>query len=152
VESKASQALTVVRTLKVSFIVAGLLFLYVVFKLPPNVTTHPQPAFELVISAIALTNVVLGFVLPGLKARASRRSRTTAPPTTPIQRWMAGYLFSLALFQSCNLFGVVLHFVGARILVVESLFAAGLLAMLFRNPGAPPTGEGVSDAQAFPEH
>jgi len=149
-EPKATQALTVVRTLKISFIVAGLMFLYLVFKLPSNGRTQPQPAFELVIAAIALTNVVLGFVLPGFIARAAGRDQPTARPSTPIQRWMSSYVLSLALFQSCNLFGVVLHFVGARVLVVESLFAAGLLAMLFWNPGAPPTGEGVSDAQVFP--
>ncbi len=68
-DTKASQALRVVKTLKISFIVAGLLFLYVVFTILPKGTTHPNPEFELVISAIALINVLLGFKLPGFIAR-----------------------------------------------------------------------------------
>jgi hypothetical protein len=141
-----------VKTLKISFIVAGLLFLYLVFKLPPNNTAPPQPAFELIVSAIALINVALGFILPGFMVRAALRGQSSAqPPATPIQRWMSGCVLSLALFQSCNLFGLVLHFVGARVLIVESLFAVGLLAMLFWSPGAPPADEGLSPTQDFPQ-
>ena len=150
-DPKPEQALRVVRILKISFIVAGLMFLYVIFKIPRNGTAPPQPSFELIISAVALTNVLLGFVLPGFIARTANRGQSSArPPTSPIQSWMSGCVISLALFQSCNLFGVVLHFVGARVLVVEALFSAGLLAMLFWSPGTPPVDEGVAPAQIFP--
>jgi hypothetical protein len=123
-----------------------LLFLYIVFKGPPKVTAPPQPAVELVISGIAFTNVALGFVLPGFIARAALRSQSNNQPSTPIQRWLSGCVLSVALFESCNLFGLVLHFIGARVLIVESLFAAGLLAVLIRSPGAPPAEEGASAA------
>jgi len=84
-DTKASQVLGTVRILKLSFIGAGLLFLYVVFKVPANGTTHPQPAFEVIIGAIALTNIVLGFILPRFIARAGR-SQSSARPSTPTQR------------------------------------------------------------------
>jgi hypothetical protein len=110
-----------------------------------------QPAFELIISAFALTNVVLGFILPGFIARAALRNQSsTRPPTTPMQGWFSGCCISLTFFQSCNLFGLLLHFLGARVLVVGSLFAAGLLAMLFWSPGEPPADEGVSPTPMFP--
>lgn len=64
---------------------------------------------------------------------------------------MTGYVLGLALFESCSLFGLVLHFLGSRILVVEMLFAASLLAILFWSPSVPPTDEGVSPAATFPE-
>jgi len=150
-EPKAGDARRIVGILKISFIVSGLLFLYIVFKIPPKATLSPQPAFALVISAIALTNIVLGFVLPGFLARNALRGQSgMRQPTTPIQRWMSNCVLSLAFFESCNLFGLVLHFVGARVLIVESLFAAGLLAMLFWSPGAPPTEEGAASTQMFP--
>lgn len=148
---RAEQALGIARILRIFFIVSSLLFLYIVFTMPSKATMPPQPALELIISAFALTNVVLGFILPGFLAKAARRAQSNAGPRTPpIQRWMSGCILSLAFFESCNLFGVVLHFVGARALVVESLFAAGLLAMLFWSPGAPPIDEGVSPTQMFP--
>ena len=97
---RAEQALRMVRILKISFIVASLLFLYVVFKIPPKVTSPPQPAFELILSAVALTNVVLGFILPGFLARAARSGQSNAPPSaTPIQRWMSGCILSLAFLS-----------------------------------------------------
>jgi hypothetical protein len=149
---KGKQALQIVGILKISFIVVGLLFLCLIFKIPPSGSAPPQPAFELIISAIALTNIGLGFILPGFIASVARRGESSArPSTTPIQRWMSGYVISLALFQSCNIFGLVLHFIGARALVVESLFAAGLLAMLVWSPGTPPTDEEVSPMQMFPK-
>jgi hypothetical protein len=67
-----------------------------------------------------------------------------------MQRWFTGYILSLAFFESCSLFGVVLHFMGARILVVEVLFAASLLAILVRSPGVPPSDEGVPLSQTLP--
>jgi hypothetical protein len=144
----AKQALQTVRVLKATFIVSGLLFLYIVFKIPPKVTAPPKPALELIISLIALTNVALGFILPGFIARPSQS--VTRSSTPPIQRWISGYVLSLAFFESCMLFGVVLHFVGSRVLVVECLFAAGLLAIVFWGPGEPPTDEAASPAQLYP--
>lgn len=135
---KAKQALLTARILKISFILSGLIFLYIVFKIPPNGTEPVQPSLEVIISAVALANIVLGFVLPGFVARAARGGQSVASPsTTPMQRWFTGYILSLAFFESCSLFGLVLHFLGAPILVVELLFAASLLAILFRSPGAP---------------
>ncbi len=148
-DPKTIQAIKMVKVLKISFIVAGLLFLYVVFTIPSKATRQPQPTFELVIAAVGVTNVILGFVLPGFIARAAARSQSSTRPSTPLQSWMSGCVLSLALFQACNLFAVVLHFVGAPAVFVESLFAAGLLAMLFWSPGAPPSEEDTLYPQVF---
>src|SRR5580698_2908753 len=150
-DPKPGDALRIVRILKISFIVAGLLFFYLAFKIPSKVTVPPKPAVGLVISAFALSIIVLGFVLPGFKMRAVRRGNPNVRSTaTPIQSWMSGCILSLAFFQSATLFAFVLHFTNAEAIVVDSLFAAGLLAMLFWSPGTPPTDHGASPTQEFP--
>jgi hypothetical protein len=147
----AKQGLLIARTLKISFIVSGLLFLYIVFKTPRTATAPPQSAIEIIISAIALTNVALGFILPGFIARSALRRQTSMlPSTTPIQSWISGYVLSLTFFESCMLFGVVLHFIGSRLFVVECLFAAGLLAIVFWGPGSPPIERGETTTKVFP--
>jgi len=146
----AKQASVVARTLKISFIVSGLLFLYMVFKIPSKATAPPKPAVELVVAIIALTNVTLGFILPGFVARSALRNQLNPRLSTPIQRWISGYVLSLAFFESCMLFGFVLHFIGWRILIVECLFAAGLIAILFWGPGTPPIDGAGSPTQIFP--
>jgi heme/copper-type cytochrome/quinol oxidase subunit 1 len=148
----AKQALQIVRIFKISLIVAALLCLYVAFKTPPKRNAPPDPETELIIVVIALTNVAGGLILPGLIERNARRNQPNTPATrTPIQRWMSGYVLSMALFLSCVLFGFVLHTLGARVLVTNALFAAGLIAMLFWGPGTPPIDGDTSSSQISSE-
>jgi hypothetical protein len=147
-DPKTKQAKKIAQILKMFFILAGLMFVYIAFKFPPQRITSTQPAFELIISAVALIDVALGFILPGVLVRSALRAESgTRQSSTPIQRWFSGYVLSLAMFESCILFGLVLHFMGSRVLIVEVLAAAGLLAMLIRSPGSPPADYDVSNSQ-----
>lgn len=135
----------VVRTLKLSFIVAGALFIFVVYKVP---TKNPHPAdsiMELVVTLLALLDVAMGFFAPQFLVRSSRSSSAIGPRPSPAQQWFTRCVLSLALFQSCNLFAVVLHFVHAKVFFVELLFAVGMASMIFWSPGTPPGAEGGAD-------
>jgi hypothetical protein len=145
-DPKTKQAKRIAQILKMFFVLSALMFLYIAFKFPPH-RSEPPLAFELVISAIALINIALGFILPGFTVRSALRGQSDMRPSTLMQRWFSGYVLSLAMFESCILFGLVLHFMGSRALVVEVLAAAGLLAMLIRSPGTPPTDEDLSSSQ-----
>jgi hypothetical protein len=147
----AKDASRLVRVFRLCFIAASLMFVFVAFKVPSKASAPPQPAFVVIISAVALTSLVLGFVLPGFLARAARGGQAGAPPSvSPIQRWFSGCVLSLAFFESCYLFALVLHFVGAPVLIVESLFAAGILATVLWSPGAPPADDAVLSVQTSP--
>jgi hypothetical protein len=50
-------------------------------------------------------------------------------------------VLSLAFFEACILFGLVLHFLHGSARLVELLFAAGILAELIWDPGEPPGAE-----------
>jgi hypothetical protein len=136
-DPKTAQAKKIAQILKMFFILSGLIFLYIALKFPPQRAVPPQSGFELIILVAAAMNLLLGFILPKIKS-SLRNPTFKRQSTTPIQRWFSDYVLSLAMFESCILFGLLLHFMGSRVLIVDALSAAGLLAMLLKSPGAPP--------------
>lgn len=150
VQPTAAQAVRVVKVLKISFVVSGLLFILIAFRIPARPTTPPDPLVEVIVSLVALTNIALGFFLPGLVSRAAGRRLTNTQASTPLQRWVSGCILSLAMFMSCCLFAVVLHFIGARVRIVEILFAFGMLSIVFWKPGTPPTEDGARRPESWP--
>jgi len=143
----APQAVRLVRILRISLIVSVLLSFWIVLKVPATPGTLPKPLVEVVIPLLALTNVVLGFFVPGFLLRGAEDRLTGMRSATAVQRWVSDCVLSLALLESCCLFGVVLHFIGARARIVGILFAVGLLAMAFWSPGTPPGEDGVARPQ-----
>jgi len=144
--STAKAAQRLVQTLKFSFIVAGALFVFVTYKVPAKGQHPADPTMALVISLIALADVAIGFLAPQFLVRSNRSSSGASSLQTPTQQWFARCVLSLAFFQSCNLFAVVLHFVHANSSFVEVLFAVGMLSMIVWSPGTPPGGEGGAGA------
>jgi hypothetical protein len=124
--------------MRICFVVYAVLLIYLVIKLPAQPQAPPNPAFEWVVTALALFDIVAGFYAPRALRWMAKRSPQTALQSTPAKQWMAANIVSLSLFISCGLFGLVLHFVGARIRFVEILLGVSLVSLIFWRPGTPP--------------
>jgi hypothetical protein len=141
VDLQAKQAQFAIRIMRLSFLLFGILLIYIAFKVPVQSRAVPNRVFELVISLLALTNIPIGFFAPKFFSRSpSRGFRSTMVPA-PVKQWFTGRVASLAFFNACNLFAFVLHSIGGRIWIVELLFGAGMISFLFWNPGNPPIAE-----------
>ena len=143
-EGKPQSPALVMRVMKIVFIVSGVLFFFVALKLPNNASQPPTPKIQLLLTVLALSNVVFGFNAKRLVARGADAPPKNVPVSTQRGQWMTAGVVSLAFFESCILFGFVLHFLGAPFWRVELLFGVGLIAMLFWSPGTPPGTEGNS--------
>jgi hypothetical protein len=139
--TNSAAAVRVVRVMKSAFVVSAILFLFVVLDVPSKTAQPPVPAIEISITVIALANVALGFVLPRYFLRIGQRASRNAQQSTPIQRWFTANVVRFALLESCTLFGVMLHFMGAALRHSEFLIAVGIVATVFLSLGALP-GEG----------
>ena len=143
-DASARQALLIVRVLKLSFIVAGAMFIFLVIRIPAHPIAAPSPTVELAITVVALLCVVAGFFVPGrlsLPVSPSSPSLLGNSASAPVKGWFARCVLSLAFFDACNLFAVVLHFLGARVRIVELVFAIGMLSLIFWSPGTPPSSD-----------
>lgn len=140
-ENGASAPLRVIRTIKVGFIIFGLLLVYIVIRIPVPLGPSPNPSFELTIITVALTSVVVGFFAPRFFRWLVTRTSQGQPRSTPLNQWMAMNLFSLACFDACMLFGFVLHILRARVQFAEITLATGIISLLVWNPEPPPTTE-----------
>ena len=128
-----------IRILRICFVVYVFLLIYLVIKLPARPQAPPNPAFGLIVTILALIDVVLGFFAQDLLRWTVKRSPQSAPKPNPAKQWMSANIVSLALFVSCGLFGLVLHFVGAHVRFVEILFGVSLASLILWRPGTPPT-------------
>jgi hypothetical protein len=134
---QTQQAVRIARVLKLSFIIAGAMFIFLAVRIPAKASAQPTSAVELIISIVALAAVGAGFFVPKLIALPSEPSLLASTMSAPVKQWFARCVLSLALFNTCNLFALVLHFLGARVQVVELDFALGMLSLVFWNPGTP---------------
>ena len=128
-----------IRILRICFVVYVFLLIYLVIKLPARPQAPPNPVFGFIVTTLALIDVVLGFFAKDLLRWTIKRSPQSAPKPTPAKQWMSANIVSLALFVSCGLFGLVLHFVSARVIFVEVLFGVSLASLILWRPGTPPT-------------
>jgi hypothetical protein len=126
------------QTIKYSFFVSGLLLIFVMLRIPVKSPTVANPAIEFAITAMAIINLFLGIFGRPFLARLSNTNPANAK-TAPIQRWMTANIFSLACIDACMLFGLVLHFLRGRPALVELLFGAAMVSLLFWSPGAQPS-------------
>jgi hypothetical protein len=139
-QSATNPAKRLMFVLKLSFIVSMLLFFYVTFMVPTHVDQPITPAFELAIIIVALTADVVGFFARGLLSRMMKRAWAKRPEITPVSQWLTGNMVSLACFEACTLFGMVLHFTGAPVRLVEFLCSVGIISLVLWRPGTPPAG------------
>jgi hypothetical protein len=126
------------RILKYAFVVSAFLFIFVAIEIPARPQQPLARSLEMVIAFAGLACILGGFFLPGFLFAAAERAPQGDSAAIQLKRWVAKGVISLAYFEACILFGLVLHFLGARVWIVELLFAAGIAAELFWSPGEPP--------------
>lgn len=137
-EPRNAAATRLIRMMKISFLAFGVLLIYVMIKAPAHTHAAPKPTFEWTITVLALAAVAAGFLAPQLPRRAGRLTRDERPESAALNQWLRVRVLSLACFNGCMLFGFMLHFVGARVQLVEVLFATGVISLVFWRPGDPP--------------
>ena len=147
VEPTAAQAQRSVKILKIVFIVSFVLLIEVTFRFLHPSSAHPSPAMEMAISMVALSSVALGFLAPKFLTHGVQDVTKKTAQSTPVKRWLTSCILSLALFESCILFALVLRVIGARTWIVELLDAVGLIALLVWNPGTPPSEDSGMNSQ-----
>jgi len=127
----------VMQVLKYAFVVSGLLFVAVAYKIPLQSSHSPGMVFETILVLMALSSVIAGFFAP---ARLfSIMSRTQQSRTaTPLGQWMSANILSLACFEACTLSGFALHAMGGRTRIVGFLFATGIIATILWRPSSAP--------------
>jgi len=140
-ETKAQSAARMMRVMKYAFVVAALLIAYVAFAIPGRPGPPANQPLQMAIAIVAISSLVAGFFLPQMISQVAQSSSTT----TDLQRWFTKGVLSLACFDACILFGLVLHFLHGSVRLVGFLFAAGIVAELIWNPGEPP---GTEDEQS----
>ena len=114
--------------------------IFAMLKIPVRYTTAADPTVGYAVTAIALIDLAFGLMARPILVRFAA-SKGQISKSTSIQRWMIANICSLICLYSCMLFGFVLYIVRARVILVELLFGASLISLLFWRPGTPPNGE-----------
>jgi hypothetical protein len=127
------------RVLKYAFIVSAILFVLIAIKVQVPVHVPVTLPVEIAIAFAGLASVLGGFMLPRVIYRAAESRPENNTPEAQLKRWKSKGILSLAYFEGCVLFGLVLHFLEARGWLVGLLFGVGIAAELFWSPGKPPT-------------
>jgi hypothetical protein len=140
-DSSVKSPVLTMRILKYSMVVSGLMFIYIAFTIPVQTQPPVGRPFEIAITFVALACVLAGFVLPRILFQTESGAPQNNSTDVQLKRWMTKGIFSLAFFEACILFGLVLHFVQARVWLVELLFGLGIAAELIWSPGTPPGSE-----------
>jgi hypothetical protein len=138
-ESSAKSPALTMRILKYAFVVCAFLFVQVAIEIPVRPHQPVSQPIEIGITIVALACIAVGFLVPRFVFRAPESTYQGNPALTPLKRWMTKGIMSLAYFEACILFGLLLHYLGARLWLVEFLFGAGIAAELFWSPGTPPS-------------
>ena len=132
-----SHALTM-RVMKYAVVGSALLLAFVAIK----VSVQPGPPvshqFQLIIAFLGLMSLAAGFLVPPLVAQTAQRTVQRGSAEAQLQLWTMKGVLSLAFFEACILFGLMLHFLHGSVRLVGFLFAAGMVAELIWNPGEPP--------------
>jgi hypothetical protein len=127
--------------LKFAFIVSGLMIIGVVIRVPTQAQQPVSPVFELAVTAMGLTSAVAGLCGRGYFRGVLKRTSTGWRASTLLSQWITANVFSLGFIESCILYGVFLHFVGARARSTEVLFVVAIIALVIWSPGTPPAAK-----------
>lgn len=127
----------VMRVMKWSFIVFGLLQSFVVVRIPSTASEVPNATFEVVLTVIAVTNLVVAFAGRRFFEKLTPKTTSGAAPTGVV-RWRMGNVAGLALIESCLLFGFVLHMVGGSNRLAYLLCGGAMISFILWSPGKPP--------------
>jgi hypothetical protein len=136
--SAAIKPARVMRIIRSGFVFAGVMLIYVAMTIPAQAPRPIKPLAEMTITLMALADVALGFFSPRLLMLLAMREVRSGPEIAAMSGWLMGNVVGLAFIFSCNLFAMVLHFVGAQAEFVALLFGVGMISLLVWRPGEPP--------------
>jgi len=125
--------------MRIAFFVSGILFIYVMYRIPSHAEASPTPTLEWALAIMSLVCVALGFLASRLVAGAMHTQGASGP--NPFQKQFTMTVLSLAFFEAAILFGFVLHSLGADVLFVRTAVAAGLVSQLVWSPPRLPAAE-----------
>ena len=137
-ESSTKSPAFTMRILKYAMVVSAFLFIYVAVTVPVEPGPPADQPIEIAVTLTAIACVIAGFLIRRIFFQARKNTPQVNPAQAQLQRWFSKGVMSLACFEACILFGLVLHFVHARVWLVEFLFGLGIVAELVWSPGAPP--------------
>jgi len=129
--------------LSLRFIYASLalaIVLYVlVMKLTPPKTAVPiNPLIPLVLGFVAATNLGAGQTIRSRKIPPAFDTLRAKPDDlASLTQWRTGAMISACLAESVALFGVVVYFLGGRVIQVAPFLVGGLAALIFWWPKRP---------------
>ncbi len=106
-------------------------------------TTHGSALIQGIVIVLALSSAVQGFTVQRQIVKGPSPSRPRSRLSTPFSRWRAGNLVRLASATAVGLWALILSENGGRALVVNALFAVGMLLLLIWMPGATPDSTGT---------
>ena len=138
-EDQAAKVAYLIRVMRIAFFVSGILFIYVMIRIPSHAEASPTPALEWALVIVSLVCVAVGFLAPRLLARAIRAQGSQSP--NPLQKQFTLVIFSLAFFEAATLFGFVLHLLGADVMFVRIAVSAGMISQLVWSPPSLPSSE-----------
>lgn len=140
-EKVAIPAGRVMRIVWFGFVLAGVMMIGVAIAIPARTANHVEPPIEWVLTVMGLSDVVLGLFARKFLIRLARRAPQATVGSAALNQWFTGSTATLAYIFSCNLFALLLHFLGARAGFVELLFGVGMISLLLWRPGTPPISE-----------
>jgi hypothetical protein len=140
-EQQVGSPVQVMRVLKLAFLLSVFCFFYTMIEIPQAPQQPVGHGVEVALTVVALACVAMGFLVPRYLDRSARQKLEGKPAAAQLSWWMTKGILRLAYFEACVLLGFALHFLGARFGLPMFLFGVGFLAMLFANPGPPPSAE-----------
>lgn len=117
--------------------IALLLACMALIYLRRNPDEIPMGTRHWVVIVGAVWSASAGFTI---QRRMARGRPSRSGKSTPFTRWRAGHILRLWTATSLAFWAVVLSDWGGPHLVVNALFAIGLVLLLFWSPGAVPDG------------
>jgi hypothetical protein len=126
------------RVIQICFVAYAVLLIGLAYYLPAHATQKPNAVFQIIFGLLAVLCAFGGLLFPKMIARAASKPMQSGKVATPVQRWRTGHILRFAFHVSIVLYGFVLHMLGGATWLVNSLFAIGLILLVYWKPGRVP--------------
>jgi hypothetical protein len=128
----------ILRILQFALLASLVLYALVAATLNPPRSSSPAPLVFFGLTFLSVVNVaVILFIRRLMVSRAEATLRESPEDAAALMRWRSGYIVIYAAAEGIALFGLVLHFVGYRLVEVAPFFVAGFILLLFYAPRRP---------------
>ena len=129
-----AKALKEMRVLHAGFVMTWFLFIVCIQVVRP-VERPVTPAIIYAVTAVAISDVAIGFVLRKKRVDAFLELLRKQPENTnAIAQWRSGNIRSFVQAETVTLFGLVLKFLGAGWAVAGCFFFVGIALFLLWTP------------------